>query len=205
MLLPLCRYGSAATAPLLELLAVALTAHNPLLAIVFAVTATPLDIGAALILLIPAELWLVLFWMCIHQHVLNVFRSLSFSTSTRMNVPACICRRVLVSNLNCISLHVRVTHPSRSCVQHLDRCPGRPAPAQDCLCIFDVANSTNPIVESSLSKVFLSIAFVKMSLTCLLSVISWSRNSLLQSCLGSTSNAFEHVVACLILVDLHMI
>ena len=84
-----------------------------------------------------------------------------------MNVPACIRRRVFVSDLDCIRQHVRVTHPSPSCVQHLDRCPGRPAPAQDCLCIFHGGISTNPNVERALSKVFLSIALAKMSLTLL--------------------------------------
>ena len=55
MLLPLCRYGSAATALLLELLPVALTASTPLLLIVSTVTATPVDIKAPLILMIPAD------------------------------------------------------------------------------------------------------------------------------------------------------
>ena len=100
-------------------------------------------------------------------NVLNVFRSLSFSTSTRMNVPACIRRRVFVSELDCIRLHVRVMNPSGTCVQHLDRRPGRPAPAQDCLRIFDPVTSTNPGVKRCLSKLFLSIAVAKMSLTLL--------------------------------------
>ena len=60
MLLPLCCFGSAVADLHLHLLAVALSVHNPLLAIVFAVTATPLDIDAALLLMIPVEFWRVL-------------------------------------------------------------------------------------------------------------------------------------------------
>ena len=163
----LCCYRCAVTDLHLHALAVALTARNPLPTIVSTVTVTPLDINAALLLMIPAECCRVLLWLCIQQMFSTCFAHCHFlhplgCMFQLASVGVFLYRNLIVS----VSL-VRVMNPSRTCVQHLDRRPGRPAPAQDCLCIFDAATSTNPMVEGSFSKVFLSIAVAKMSLTVL--------------------------------------
>ena len=78
MLLPLCFYGSAVTYLHLHHLAVALSVHNSLLAIVSTVTVTPLDINAALLHMIPLECCRVLLWLCFQQMFLTCFAHCHF-------------------------------------------------------------------------------------------------------------------------------